>query len=131
MILPSPSNSHAWLSKHVAPQVTEPVRLHMPAKRYLCAVEPDYFAKLSPDSVRSLALQGGPMSPEAVAAFRALPHHAAALQLPRFDEGAKVKGLKTPEVAHFMPYVEGCVLAKRWLGSRTMAACNIQGKPSR
>jgi len=101
---------HAWLSKHFTAEVTEPVRLHVAAKRYLCAVEADYFAKLSPDSVRSLALQGGPMSPEEVAAFRALQHHEAAVQLRRYDEGAKVKGLTTPEVAHFMSYVADSVV---------------------
>ncbi len=78
-------------------------------KRYLCATEADYFAKLSPDSVKSLALQGGPMSAEEVAAFDALPHHAAAVQLRRYDEQAKVKGLETPPVAHFMPAVARCL----------------------
>lgn len=72
------------------------------AKRYLCAVEADYLAKLSPDSVRSLDLQGGPMSADEIEAFRALPHHEAAVQLRRYDEQAKVRGLATPPVAHFM-----------------------------
>jgi len=93
------------------PEVTEPVRLHVAAKRYLCATEADYFAKLSRDSVLSLALQGGPMSPEEVAAFAALPHADAAVQLRRFDEQAKVKGLETPAVAHFLPYVARCLRA--------------------
>lgn len=100
---------HAWLQEHFGPEVTEPVRLHVAAKRYLCAVEADYFAKLSPDSVKSLALQGGPMSAEEVAAFRALPHHREAVQLRRYDEQAKVKGLETPPVAHFMPAVARCL----------------------
>jgi predicted HD phosphohydrolase len=89
--------------------VTEPVRLHVAAKRYLCATESDYFAKLSPDSVRSLALQGGPMSAEEVAAFRALSQAKAALQLRRYDEQAKVRDLATPPVQHFMPYVEAAL----------------------
>lgn len=100
---------HAWLRDHFGPEVTEPVRLHVAAKRYLCAVEADYFAKLSPDSVKSLALQGGPMSAEEVAAFQALPHHREAVQLRRYDERAKVKGLETPPVAHFMPAVARCL----------------------
>jgi phosphonate degradation associated HDIG domain protein len=95
----------AWLKRHFGPEVTEPVRLHVAAKRYLCATEPDYFAKLAPDSVRSLALQGGPMSPQEVAAFRALPHHQAAVILRRYDEQAKVKDMPTPPVAHFLPRV--------------------------
>ena len=100
---------HAWLQAHFGPEVTEPVRLHVAAKRYLCAVEPDYFGKLSTDSVKSLALQGGPMSPEEVAAFEALPQHADAVQLRRYDEQAKVKGLETPPVAHFLPAVARCL----------------------
>lgn len=100
---------HAWLQAHFGPEVTEPVRLHVAAKRYLCATEADYFAKLSPDSVKSLALQGGPMSPEEVAAFEALPQHGDAVQLRRYDERAKVKGLATPPVAHFMPAVARCL----------------------
>lgn len=102
---------HVWLRQHFGPEVTEPVRLHVAAKRYLCAVESDYFAKLSTDSVRSLALQGGPMSAEEVAAFEALPHHREAVQLRRYDERAKVKGLDTPPVSHFMPAVARCLSA--------------------
>ena len=81
----------AYLSGLFGPEVTEPVRLHVAAKRYLCATEPDYFAKLSPDSVRSLALQGGPMSPEEVAAFRALPQSP-----PRCDCAASTKVPRSP-----------------------------------
>ena len=54
-----------WLSQWFGEAVTEPVRLHVAAKRYLCATEPGYFGLLSPESVRTLALQGGPMTPGA------------------------------------------------------------------
>lgn len=96
---------HAFLAAHFGPEVTDPVRLHVAAKRYLCGKEADYFAKLSKDSVLSLALQGGPMSAEEIAAFERLPHWQEAVRLRRYDEGAKVKGLPTPPLAHFMPYV--------------------------
>jgi phosphonate degradation associated HDIG domain protein len=99
---------HAWLTRWFGPEVTEPVRLHVAAKRFLCGAEPDYFAKLSPDSVRSLALQGGPMTEAECAEYRAIPHSEAATKLRRFDEGAKVKGLETPPVAHFLPYIAAC-----------------------
>jgi len=101
---------HAFLSAWFGPAVTEPVRLHVAAKRYLCATEADYFSTLSRDSVVSLALQGGPMSAAEVAAFDALPESAEAVRLRRFDERAKVKGLETPSVRHFMAYVERCLL---------------------
>jgi phosphonate degradation associated HDIG domain protein len=98
-----------FLRQHFGPEVTEPVRLHVAAKRYLCATEGDYFARLSSDSVRSLALQGGPMSPAEAAAFRAEAFALDAVQLRRFDEGAKVKGLVTPDAEHFVPHIRACL----------------------
>ena len=100
---------HDFLVRYFGPEVTEPVRLHVAAKRYLCAVEPDYFGRLSRDSVLSLSLQGGPMSEMEVAAFRALPHADAAVQLRRFDEAAKIKDLPTPGVEHFAPQLRACL----------------------
>jgi [1-hydroxy-2-(trimethylamino)ethyl]phosphonate dioxygenase len=97
-----------WLQRWFGPEVTEPVRLHVAAKRYLCAAEPDYFSRLSPDSVRSLDLQGGPMSPDELAEYRANPYAAAATALRRFDECAKVKGLETPPASYFLKYVAEC-----------------------
>jgi gamma-butyrobetaine dioxygenase len=49
-----------WLAARFGPAVYEPVRLHVPAKRYLCASDPGYFSKLSSASVLTLGLQGGP-----------------------------------------------------------------------
>src|SRR5215468_12745189 len=66
-----------WLAERFGPEVSEPVRMHVAAKRYLCAVESDYLGKLSPDSVRSLGLQGGPMSADEVEDFRRIPMHEA------------------------------------------------------
>src|ERR1035438_3767464 len=71
-------HGQVWLSRGCGPEVTEPVRLHVAAKRYLCAAEPDYFAKLSKDSVRSLTLQGGPMSAAELAEYRSSPYAEAA-----------------------------------------------------
>ena len=102
---------HAFLVTWFGPDVTEPVRLHVAAKRFLCGTEADYFAKLSKDSVLSLSLQGGPMSGTEAASFGALPHAAEAVLLRRFDEQAKVKNLETPPVAHFLRYVERCLIA--------------------
>lgn len=83
--------------------VAEPVRLHVAAKRYLCAVNPAYHDKLSEDSRRSLSLQGGPMTPTEVAAFDNLEHRAAALALRMIDDEAKVAGLKTPSLDSYRP----------------------------
>ena len=94
-----------YLTRLFGPAVTEPIRLHVAAKRFLVATEPGYAALLAPDSVLSLKLQGGPMSEEEVAAFRVLPHAAAAVRLRRYDDRAKIKDLPTPPVSHFMEYL--------------------------
>jgi len=99
-----------WLAERFGREVSEPVRLHVAAKRYLCTVEPDYFGKLAPDSVRSLELQGGLMSADEVAAFRAHPQHAEAVRLRRFDEAAKDPRAATPDFDHHLRHVEGCRL---------------------
>ena len=86
-----------WLAKRFGPVVSEPVRLHVAAKRYLCATEPDYFGKLSAASVHSLGKQGGPMSAAEAAAFAASPHADAAVRLRRWDDGGKREGLHVPD----------------------------------
>jgi [1-hydroxy-2-(trimethylamino)ethyl]phosphonate dioxygenase len=100
----------AWLAKHFTPDVVQPVRLHVAAKRYLCATESDYFGKLSADSVRSLDLQGGLMSAYEVAAFQKLPYYAEAVRLRRYDEGAKDPHASTADFDHFLRHVESCRL---------------------
>ncbi|MBL6853882.1 MAG: HD domain-containing protein [Alphaproteobacteria bacterium] len=96
-----------WLAKRgLPPAVTEPVRLHVAAKRYLCGTEPDYFGKLAPDSVLSLSLQGGPMSTEEAVAFRAQPFAADAVALRRFDEAAKNPHAQTPDAAHYLKLLD-------------------------
>jgi phosphonate degradation associated HDIG domain protein len=82
-----------YLGRWFGPEVTAPVALHVAAKRYLCAVEPGYLDGLSPSSARSLALQGGPMSPTEVEAFERLSHHEAATLVRRWDDRAKVAGV--------------------------------------
>ena len=94
------------LTKWFVPALSEPVALHVDAKRYLCATEPGYFAILSPASVRSLELQGGTYDAAGAAAFRARPHAEDAVRVRRWDEAAKVQGLSTPDLAHFRPYLE-------------------------
>ena len=96
----------AWLRSAFGPNVTEPVRLHVPAKRYLCATEPDYFGKLAEDSVRSLSLQGGLMSPAEIKAFEALPQWQRAVQLRRIDDLAKDPTAKTPPFTYYLKFID-------------------------
>lgn len=98
-----------FLARHFGPAVSEPVRLHVAAKRYLCATDPSYFGRLSEASVRSLALQGGPMSPKEVQDFEANPFAREAVRLRQWDEQGKIVGLKTPDLEHYRPMVEAAL----------------------
>ena len=83
------SRGAAFLSELFGPEVVGPVALHVSAKRYLVAVNPDYYERLSPDSRRSLRLQGGPMSPDERRQFVEQPFSGDALRLRAWDETAK------------------------------------------
>jgi predicted HD phosphohydrolase len=91
----------AWLARWFGPAVVEPVRLHVAAKRWLCAVEPGYAARLTRDSVESLALQGGPMSEAERACFERMPYWCDAVTLRRLDELAKDPQGPLPPFAGF------------------------------
>ncbi|MHB8470746.1 MAG: metal-dependent phosphohydrolase, partial [Gaiellaceae bacterium] len=86
-----------------------PIRLHVAAKRYLCATEPSYLAELSPASVLSLELQGGPYSAAEVAEFETSPYADDAVRLRRWDDAGKVAGLETPELEHYRPVLEAAL----------------------
>jgi phosphonate degradation associated HDIG domain protein len=88
--------SAAALAGHLPSAVLDPIHMHVAAKRYLCFAEPEYSAGLSPSSVESLALQGGPMSPEEAAVWLSAPHAAEAVRLRRADDAAKIEGLTVP-----------------------------------
>ncbi|HEX4607107.1 MAG TPA: HD domain-containing protein [Urbifossiella sp.] len=98
-----------WLGRHFGPAVADPVRLHVAAKRYLSATEPDYHAALSPASRRSLELQGGPFTPAEQTAFRTEPHWGRAVALRRWDDAAKVPGLAVPGLEHYRPCLEAAL----------------------
>ncbi len=97
-----------WLSERfdVPERVTVPIRMHVPAKRFLCAVEPAYHQSLSAASQLSLTLQGGPMSDDEVAGFRQTPYSDSAVRLRRWDDAAKVPDLATPSLSHFLNLID-------------------------
>lgn len=105
------SLASAWLSQHFGPEVSEPVRLHVAAKRYLCR-ERRYMDLLSEASKLSLRLQGGPMSEEEAKRFEREPYLREALDVRRWDDEAKVVGAATPDLAHYLPAIE-TVLRRR------------------
>ena len=97
---------YAFLRQHFIDAVSEPVRLHVAAKRYLCTVDPDYRRKLSPTSLKSFQDQGGEMSAGELDEFEAEEFFEAALCLRRWDDSAKQ--LESPEVRaeDFLPQIE-------------------------
>jgi [1-hydroxy-2-(trimethylamino)ethyl]phosphonate dioxygenase len=101
-----------WLAGRFGPQVSEPVRLHVPAKRYLCATDPAYVRKLSSASVVTLKLQGGPMSSVEIAAFETEPYHRAALLVRHWDDQGKIAGLRTPDFGHYRVLIDRLAAAQ-------------------
>jgi phosphonate degradation associated HDIG domain protein len=81
--------------------VLEPIKLHVDAKRYLCAVDAQYWDSLSAASKHSLELQGGRFDDAQVLAFESLPFYAEAVRLRRYDDLAKVPGQLTPPLSHY------------------------------
>ena len=100
---------HAFLAEHFGDAVAEPIRMHVAAKRYLCAVEPSYLAELSPASIHSLELQGGRYGPGEIAAFESSPYAQDAVRLRRWDDVGKVPGLPTPDLEHYRPVLEAAL----------------------
>ncbi len=90
-----------YLTRRFGRSVTEPVRLHVDAKRWLCATDPGYHATLSPGSVRSLELQGGPFSMAEAVAFLDQPYAADAIKLRRWDDLAKDPSVRTAELGSY------------------------------
>jgi phosphonate degradation associated HDIG domain protein len=95
-----------WLTGRFGVEVSEPVRLHVPAKRYLCATDTGYFKQLSSASVHTLRLQGGPMTAEEIARFEREPHYRAAVRVRRWDDQGKVAGLVTPPLESYRGMIE-------------------------
>ena len=90
--------------------VTEPIRMHVNAKRYLCAVNEDYWDSLSPASKTSLELQGGIFTEAEATEFINQPYGEDAVKLRMWDDLAKVKGLKTPGLEYFVPAIEKLII---------------------
>jgi gamma-butyrobetaine dioxygenase len=96
-----PEAGAAWLAAWLPPAVTEPVRLHVEAKRYLCGVEEGYGSSLSDESARTLRMQGGPMDASQATAFAARPHSESALAVRRFDDRGKLPDAATRPITSY------------------------------
>ena len=103
----------AWLTKHFGAEVTEPVRLHVDAKRYLCTVDPQYIKGLSSASCSSLSLQGGLMDADERLRFESNPFYRDAVQLRHWDDTAKVPSLKVPGLEYYRNHLEAAIRQDR------------------
>ena len=101
-----------WLRPRFGEVVAGPVGLHVDAKRYLCAREPEYAEALSPASAASLAVQGGPFDIDEATAFEAAPRAADAIALRRWDDDGKVAGRKIPDLDHYVPLLRSVHLGR-------------------
>ena len=98
-----------FLRKHFPESVTEPIRLHVEAKRYLSAVDSSYHDFLSPASRLSLQLQGGPMTTAEQQSFEANLFCENATRLRKWDDKAKIANLPTPTLSHFLPHISSMI----------------------
>lgn len=94
------------LRDHFPPEVIEPMRLHVAAKRYLVATDAEYLETVSPASMLSLEVQGGPFNEEEVREFEANPYFERAIQLRLYDEAGKIPDMKVPDLEYYRPVLE-------------------------
>ena len=99
----------AVLERFFPTVITDCVRYHVAAKRYLCATRPAYFARLSEASLHSLKLQGGPMSEEEVEVFERNPNLKEIIAVRYLDDAGKQPDMVTPDFWHFAPMVQSLV----------------------
>lgn len=100
----------AFLARFFPEAVTDCVRWHVAAKRYLCATEPAYYDQLSVASKHSLQLQSGPMSEHEVELFCGRQNLNAILAVRRWDDAAKVSGKATPGFSYYLPALESVLV---------------------
>ena len=100
--------------------MTEPIRLHVVAKRYLCRVDSDYAEGLSAASTTSLELQGGPLDNVEVGEFESTEWHREAVELRRWDDLAKQADFVAQGLEEFRDQLERAAAAgHRELGNMT------------
>ena len=100
----------SMLTPFFEPDVIEPIRLHVAAKRYLCATDPEYAVQLSTTTYHTLGLQGGIMDDQKVEAFLGLPYSSDAVQLRRWDDAAMSTNRSVPGLEHYMDLLEKLLL---------------------
>lgn len=101
-----------WLSRYLGPEVTEPIRLHVLAKRYLCTRTSHYLTRLSDEARQSFKRQGGSLEPREMAEFVKHPYFLEALTLRRWIDVAKIPDVRVPGIEYYRPMLEHAILAR-------------------
>lgn len=101
---PEEAGAH-FLARYFVPAVTEPIRLHDAARRYLWTVTPAYFDTIASAAPRHLHQPGSLFSDAEVRAFEASPHFAAAIRLRQYDGRAWTPGAPTQALGYFRTYL--------------------------
>jgi len=99
-----------FLAPYFPASVTEPVRLHVAAKKYLCAVDRSYFNRLSAASIQSLEVQGGPMTAAEINEFESNPYYQSAIKARLYDDDGKVAGLDIKSITSYRNQLESLLL---------------------
>ncbi|WP_085907118.1 (R)-1-hydroxy-2-trimethylaminoethylphosphonate oxygenase [Kiloniella majae] len=99
----------AVLEKFFPPVITECVRQHVAAKRYLCAKDEAYFSRLSDASIHTLNLQGGPMSEAEMQELEQNPHLKEIIQVRYWDDEGKDPAVTTPPYEYYAPILQRVV----------------------
>jgi predicted HD phosphohydrolase len=102
-----------WLALRFPAEISESVRLHVPAKRYLCATDAKYFGMLSAASVHTLKLQGGPMAAHEITAFETERYFRQAVRVRQWDDLGKLAGLSTPSLEDYGAMIESLTINGR------------------
>ena len=92
-------------------EVVGAIRLHVAAKRYLCAANPKYMSRLSDASITTLAVQGGPMKSEEMVEFREQAGYRMALTIRVYDDLGKEPKMQRPELEYYVPMLRRCLSA--------------------
>src|SRR5262245_6283051 len=94
-----------WLTSCFPPEVVEPIRLHVLAKRFLCTIDQIYWHRLSNASKRSFLMQGGRMSREEMIAFQTHDSWRQAVALRKRDDLGKQPDRHVPGLESFRTVV--------------------------
>jgi phosphonate degradation associated HDIG domain protein len=101
-----------YLRNYFSDSVIEPIRLHVEAKRYLCATDKNYKITLSAASLQSLALQGGPLNAAEMESFEKSNYFKDAVELRKWDDLAKDIHMQTPPIEEFEVDIINALTAK-------------------